>query len=381
MHKSNYSNPLQKQCLSLPELCDDQIRGSVDGVMNAIPVEVMQKIRKIILTGCGDSYMAAHAVIPAFKKYARIFGTEFEAMRCIDVSRCLYLDEQNASATLVVAISASGAPARISEALLRARHFGAHTMAVTNNPESGAGKSAEYVLFVGTPDFPDPNPGLRNYYASLVSLMLFAARLGEVKGISPLGSVNALSEQIREYTRSFSAALPDMDESMFRLAQHWQCFDGFDMLGDDTDHSTASFIAAKFVEVSGVMCAVCDMENWCHVEFFKSNPTETGTVIVCRSRGADLSRVKETIHQAQCIGRPILLITDSDEDFALSTSSSLCKIPSPPTGFEFLAPILNYVPGALLASYYSALNEIAYFRGGGVWAEANTIRTSRIVNA
>lgn len=378
MHKENYSNPLQMQCLSLPDLCEAQIEGSVAGVRNAIPADILKNIRKIIFTGCGDSYMAAEAVIPAFKHYARLFGVDFEVMRCIDAARCLSVDPRNADATLLIAISASGSPARISEALLHTKAQGVHTMAVTNNPESGAGKSAEYILHVGTPSFPNPNPGLRNYYASLVSLMVFAAYYGEVKGISPEGSVNTLCAKIREYTKTFGAAIPAMDEKMFELARRWQKFDGFDMLGDDTDFSTASFIAAKFVEVAGVMCATCDTENWCHVEFFKSNPEETGTVIVCRKDGANLSRVKETIHQAQCIDRPVLLITDSDEEFKLSASSIRCQIPSPPAGYDFLSPVLNYVPGALLASYYSALNKIVYFRGG-VWETANTIKSSRIV--
>lgn len=379
MTSEKYSNPLERQVISLPDLCDDQIKSSLAGARSAVPPEILKNIRQIIFTGCGDSYMAAHAVLPAFKRYANVFGMGFEAERCIDVARKLEINPRSAANTMVVAISASGSPARIKEALLNAKSQGAVTMAVTNNPDSNAGKAADYVFHVGTPAFPNPNPGLRNYYASLVSLFIFAAYFGETKGISPEGSLNTLCGKIREYTKSFEAVIPEIDSQMFNLAGAWQHFDGFDMLGDHTDHSTASFIGAKFVEVAGIMCAACDTENWCHVEFFKSNPEETGTVIVFRGNGTNLSRVKETLHQAQCVNRPVLLITDSEEEFDLKDTSMICRLPSPPENFEFLTPAMNYVPGALLASYYSALNEEPYFRNGGVFAEANTIKSSKII--
>lgn len=379
MIMDEYSNPLQKQVFSLPDLCDAQIESSLSGAKKAVPADVLVDIRRIIFTGCGDSFMAANAAIPAFKHYASVFGMDFEAVSCIHAARELEIDPRVAPNTMVVAISASGSPARISEALLNARRQGAVTMAVTNNPESDAGKSAEYVYHVGTPAFPDANPGLRNYYASLVSLMIFAAYFGEVKCISPAGSLETLCGRIREYTKHFASVIPEIAGQMFELADAWRKFEGFDMLGDNTDHSTASFIAAKFVEVAGVMCVTCDTENWCHVEFFKSNPEETGTVIVFRKNGTNISRVRETLHQAECIDRPVLLITDSEDDFDMKESTRICRLPCAPEGFDFLTPVMNYVPGALLASYYSALNEEPYFRGGGVFAAANTIKSSRIV--
>ena len=89
----------------------------------------------------------------------------------------------------------------------------------------------------------------------------------------------------------------------------------------------------------------------------------------------------ETVNQALGIGRPTLFIANgSEEDFGIHGSVTLCRVPDAPKGHEFLLPMLNYVPGAILAGYLSTLTGEPFFRGGGVWSQPgnNTIRTSSI---
>lgn len=378
MDRKEFEGALRAQCMSITELCAPQLEGVRKGLAE-IPDEVLKQCRRIIITGCGDSYVAAKAVIPAFRKFGGRFGNDFSYDRAINVARYMEFDPRSAANTLVIAVSCSGGPARMVEVLRRANHYGCHTMAVTNNPDSPAGKEAEYRLIVNTPSFPIPGPGLRNYYASLTGLYMLAAKFGEVTGISPVGTMDALEKAITDFTAAYAVKLNAMDEDMFCLAKEWQSMKAFDFIGDDIQYCTAFFDAAKIVEVAGGMVSIDDSEDWCHVGFFQKDPAHIGTVIVADKLANNKSRIRETVKQAAGIGRPILLVTNgTKEEFGITEDIRVCSLPEAPKGYEFLLPMLDYLPGAFFASYLSAFWKEPYFRGGGRWNEANTIKSSKI---
>lgn len=381
MDKREFDNPLRQQCMSLPALCADQIAGVRRGLGNALTVEELRQIRRVIITGCGDSYVAAQAAIPAFKKFAGKFGSNFSYGRAIEVARYLPFEEKQSPYTLVVGVSCSGGPARVQEVLRRANHYGCMTLAVTNNPDSPAAQEAKRSLIVNTPAFPNASPGLRNYYASLVGLYLLAASLGEATGCSAPGAVDGMADAIAAYTAAYEPLLEGYDEQMFRLAQSWKEFKAYDFIGDDIQFCTAFFTAAKIVEVAGGMTFTDDSEDWCHVGFFQKEPHRIGTTVVADRTANDRSRIGETIKQAAGIGRPVLLVANGGkEDFGVTADIEVCRVPDAPEGYPFLLPLMNYVPGSILAGYLSTLTGEPFFRGGGVWAQpgVGTIRSSKI---
>lgn len=365
MDRAMYDNQLRRQCLNIPVMCEEQLNGIRKG-LEAVPDELLKKIRKVILTGCGDSYFAGIAAVPAFKKYAGAFASSFEAVRCIDAARYLEYEKGQEDATLVVAVSASGSPVRVMEALRRANQKGCHTLAVTNIPDSRAAKEAEYSLIVHTPPFPEPGPGLRNYFASISALFLLAARMGAVKGCCDAGSEAALCRAISEYTASYQEAFEGMDTLMFDMAKQWKDDIGNEMIGDASMYSTAAFIGAKFVEAAGKMTNAVDSENWCHVNYFRHQPEKSGLLLVAGGKDKNRSRVIETMEQASKIGRNCILITDTDkESYGAPEAVTVCTVPETLEGYEFLAPLLNYIPGTLLAAYVAALRGETYFREAG----------------
>lgn len=380
MNRNEIESALIAQCMSLPALCEAQLKGVREG-LKAVPKEVLKKCRRVIITGCGDSYAAAQAAIPAFKKFGGRFGNNFSFSRAIHAARYDEFDPRYRDSTLVIGVSCSGGPARVTEVLRRANHYGCHTLAVTNNPESPAAREAEICLNVGTPAFPNANPGLRNYYASLAGLFMLAARYGEAAGISPEGTMEELERAIAAYTAAYEPHLEEYGERMYELAGRWKDYRSFDFIGDDTAFCTAFFCAAKITETAGGMTNVDDSEDWCHVPFFQREPHRIGTCVIADRFANDRSRIGETIKQAAGIGRPVLLVANGNqEDFGIEAEISLCRVPNAPEGFAFLLPMMNYVPGAMLAGYLSALLEEPYFRGGGVWASpaAQTIKSSAI---
>lgn len=383
MNKNDFDNQLRRQCFSLPVLCEDQIAGLKKGLENTIPRHVIKNIRKVIITGCGDSYLAARASIPAFKKYAGAFASSFEAHRNIDVARKMVFDPKNAESTLVVEVSASGGAVRIEETLLRAKRYGCKTLIVTNNPDSSGARAAEYTMIVNTPEFSEPGPGLRNYYASLGGLFSLAAYMGEAKGIQPDGTLAALYNAIGKYTADFARVMDDIDDQAFKIAVEWKDIVGLEAIGDFTDFASAYFISAKYVEVAGMIAMTTDSENWCHVNYFAHNPGKIGTVAVSTKRFANFGRVKETLMTVEKIGRPAFLITTGTrEDYEIGERIEVCTIPEAPEEFGFIEPMLAYVPGAILASYAAALRNEPYFRAedsiNKTSAYGHTLKTSRI---
>lgn len=381
MDKLNFDNPLRQQCLSVPSLYADQIAGVRKGLENALTKEELKQIRRVVITGCGDSYVAALASIPAFRKFAGKFGSGFSYARAIDVCRYMTFDERSAPNTLVIGVSCSGGPARVQEALRRANHYGCMTLAVTNNPTSPAATEAKRALIVNTPAFPNASPGLRNYYASLTGLYMLAAALGEATGCSKPGALDGLANAIETYTKAYADKMEAIDDQMFELAKTWSQCKSFDFIGDDIQYATAFFCGAKIVEVAGMLTHTDDSEDWVHVGFLQKEPHKVGTLIVGDKKANNVSRIRETVGQAVGVGRPVLFVANgTKEEFGITVDVPTCTVPETPEGYEFLLPLMNYLPGSILAGYISTMTGEPFFRGGGVWREPgnNTIRSSKI---
>lgn len=363
MNKMNYDNPIRRQIFSLPELTEAQLQGCFGpGLKELMTMAEIFDARKIILTGCGDSYAAAVAMAPVLEKYCDCFGVK--AMRAIEFTRFLSRQQigiGEPNSPLVIAISASGGSARVCEALQKANEVGAFSILLTNNPNSRGAKVAKRVYTVGTPAFPDASPGLRSYFGSMVGLIAFATRLGHVRGTLPPTGPKDFQNAIRGYMQKYSAEMERIDDEMFALAQKWSSFSRFDFIGDDVEFGSAFFGAAKFLECNGCAVSVDDSEDWCHINYFLKDPETIGTVVMADKNSPAYGRERETAASAVAIGRPVLVVTNgAREDF--DPGAVVCTLPEAPEGFEWMLPLMDYVPASLLAGYISALQGEPFFR-------------------
>ena len=278
MKSEQFDNPIRRQVFDLPGLTQVQLESCFGhGLKDLMTMAEIFDARKIILTGCGDSYAAAVAMAPVVERYCDCFGVQ--AMRAIDFTRLLPKDQigiGEPNSPLVIAISAGGGTARICEVLEKANAVGAFSILMTNNPESRAAKLAKRVYCMGTPDFPDKGPGLRSYFASLIGLIAFANRLGHVRGTLPPTAPGDFQAAIRSHMEAFTQVLESVDEQMFQLAQQWQSFTRFDFIGDGEEFGSAFFGAAKFLEANGCTVSVDDSEDWCHINYFLKDRPSVG---------------------------------------------------------------------------------------------------------
>ena len=209
--------------------------------------------------------------------------------------------------------------------------------------------------------FDEHSPGLRSYYASLYALCSSAIRMGEVKMRYPMSQADDYRRAMVEYAESFGGeVMEQIDDAMFALAQQWQEFDSFEFLGSGAQMATAWFDAAKIYEATGDVATYEDMENWCHVNYFARDHRRVGTVL---SISKDSPAMVRALEVAEVLARlrPTLIVTDADAAL-FPEEATVCQLPSPRYGF--LAPLMDYVPVALLSGYLARLKGVSLFRGG-----------------
>ena len=365
MNKLEWDNPVRRQVFSLPGLVEEQLQSAFGpGLKELISMAELFDVRKIILTGAGDSYAAAIAMAPVIEKYCDCFGVQ--VMRAIEFTRFLSkgdigIGEPNSP--LVVAISAGGGTARIVEVLKKANQVGAFSVLLTNKADSAAAKEAKRVYLLHTPSLPgNDSPGLRSYFASQIGLIALAVRMGHVRGTLPPTAPGQFQAAVLDYVRRYEgAALEAIDDQMFALAEKWKEFERFDFVGDGVEYGSAFFGAAKFLECHGAAVSVDDSEDWCHVNYFVKNPETVGTVILADVDSPSYGRIVETANSARRIGRPVLVVTNG-EGRAFDEGVEVCVLPKTPEGFSFLMPLMDFVPAAILAGYLAALKGEPFFR-------------------
>ncbi len=363
MDKRNYNSPIRNQVFSLPELVDIQLERSFckEKLQNILSIAEIFDVRNILLTGCGDSYAASAVMAPVLQKYCDVFSCK--AVETIEFNRFtpkadIGIGEPNSP--LVLVISAGGSTARICETLEKAEKIGALPILLTNKAKSPAASLAKRVYFQDTPPMENDFPGLRSYFASLIGLSALACRIGHVRGILPPTAEKEWKEAISGYVHSYEKVLEQIDDQMFELAQTWKDFERFDFISDGTELYSALFGLEKFYECNGIRGVYDDSENWSHINFFFRDPQTVGTVIMADKNSPGFSRTVEIVASAHKIGRPVLVVTNANKSEFID-GVTVCTLPEAPKGFEWLLPMMDYVPASILASYCCTLAGRKYF--------------------
>ena len=389
MDKQNYFNSVTQQVLELKELAPVQAEKCFDleKLQGVLPPETAGKIQRVIVTGCGDSYSAAGAMRPALRELSGIY--DCNAPDVIDF--CRYYTENKIlkghrpEEVLVISISFSGNSVRAAEALERARTLGVYGLAITGNKASRCAEAAELVLDVETPQGCN-TPGLRSYYASLVALSAVGAYLGLCKGKLTRERFAEIGAQIRDYTLQFMERIQDIDIQMFETACVMKDLRKFETIADWNEGFSAQFVEQKLIECGGVFCDHTTSEEFAHISFFQRDPSSYGMIIMVNAADPSLKRMLDTVGGCLEQHRPTLVVTDGapaqfevkphEVDFSVNIYGGavkganalehaikpiVCRIPTAPE--RWMSPLVDFVPGALLAGYHAAINEQFFFGG------------------
>jgi len=360
MNKIYFNNGLRMQCLDVKELSMVQFDRSVDSFSGLLPVEKIKNVKRIVATGCGDSYLAAVEAKGAFAKF--LPDVEYEIPSGIEAGRYLPMEACEPD-TIVIGISVSGGPARVTEVLQRGNHHGCTTIALTDNRDSRAAKAAQYVYHTNTPAG-DNISGLRTYYVSMISLYVMAAAMAELRtGTKQLAQLRC---QVAAYKEAFFTNIEKVDDICFETALAWKPKKFFEVTADGPLFHCGKFISAKFAELSGDVCSVIDSENYFHVNSIMYPGEAIGEMALIASFDQNVSRISDTVN-AQVKGkRDVIVFCDREpEAIGITEKVIYCPMAVPPAEYGFLLPLFAYLPSAILASYRATTIGEPFFRGGG----------------
>lgn len=350
---------------SLPALLSTEARQIDDRMRLLLATPEIYGIRQVILLGSGDSYFAAQAVAPALRAWT---GLPVNALLTMEAAR--YVDAGvpplagRNRGLLVVSISSSGEAARVVEATQRLRKLGALTLGVTANPASRLGESAERILGIAIPGSA-PAPGTRSYVASLLAGYAIGLRLAEVLMTMTMDQAGALRGEIAGLGEKLGEASRRSAGPVAELSEAWRDFHVADVLGSGPSLASAGYAAAKLVEAAGVHATAQDAEEFHHLNYFVSRPDQTPAVAFAPSAARADSRTRELVAALAGLGRPALVITDTEDLPAYGTRIVLPKVK------EWFAPLIQAVPAAHLAAAWADRIGAIHYRGhGGAWREA-----------
>ena len=374
----NNHNALVRQVLSLPDLIEQQYHDLEPKARCVLTTPEIFGIQKIVLTGCGDSYAASLATKYAFEMLTSL---PCEVVPAIELSR-MYSRNQLGFAPnnpLVIDVSNSGSVVRVAEEIQVARKYGAFTLGVTGKRDSLLGQSVDRIMDLNIPPF-DSAPGTRSYMVAVMSLLLIAIRIGEVRGRYTMDTAMDMRYDMLEQGKQLAALLPDMCEQIYHLAEDWKDMEAFDFVGTGTDYATAWFSGAKIFEALGKYAMHINSEEWLHMNFFMRKVDKIATIIIAARQNPAMSRNRELIQFAHDLTRPLMVITDGEkDDFGVNTI--YVKVPG--TKYPMNMALTQYAPICLLAGYIMDMIGEVDGRGcEGVWSiaqGARCIRDSEIV--
>ncbi|MEG0767943.1 MAG: hypothetical protein RR482_09520, partial [Clostridia bacterium] len=389
MDKQQYDNAVRDQVSQLKTMADVQ-RGkcfNLERLRSALAPATAAGIRRVILTGCGDSYSAAGAILPGMKLLSGIRACNSPDIMdfCGFYSDTKICKGFAAHEVLLVAISFSGGSQRVIDALQKGNDRGLQTMLVTRDADAKAAQAAKYTLALETPDGCN-TPGLRSYYASMVGLAALGAYLGVCRGEMDKQRFAEVGKQIADYTVTFMQDFDHIDDQMFTQAERMKNLRHFEVIADWNEGYSAQFVEQKFIECGGVFCDHTTSEEFAHISLFHRQPSMFGMVVMINEADPSLSRMRDTVRGCLAQHRPTVIVTDADPTLFDASKTSIdpsanfydkttighnsmaeadkpvvCRIAKAPA--QWMSPFVSFIPGSLLAGYQAAVNEHGFFCG------------------
>lgn len=326
---------IKEQVETLQELYALELPGIIS-LSEQIPFP--KTIKRVYAIGNGDSHHAALAASQAFATWAN-------NVECIPMPAYSFLKiemnrlkKEQSEETLVVCISASGSSALCLKIMEKLKGDGlAQTLALTGKAESAMERAADWQLSTVISE-KGRSPGIRTYAASFIGLVALAVRFN---------SDPELAGRLAQAIASSGDHIPQIimeSEKAVLEAVKWDWPNAM-VLGLDGLLGCASFVAAKFVEGSGILASSHELEEWCHVESM-AYPLHAPLIVLHGDCGTT-DQVEKVSTVARKVGRPVLIVSNLASDSLREAANCFVSLPGVKHGE--LLPLYHYIPGVILA--------------------------------
>ena len=304
-----------------------------------------QAVKKVYLTGDGDSYHASCAAEMAFQVIADVDCEPLSAQRFLDY-RAAWMRPAAPPQTLVIATSASGGTERVVQAIERVKEYGALTLALTGTPNSAVTQVADRSVVVELPH-KERSPGIRTYQASLMGMLLVATQLAERQGRYTQEEADALRQELVALADVVDATTNAIRAGCREVADLIAASPIVAVLGSGPSYGTALYSAAKLVEAAGVFAMGQDLEEWWHVERF-AYPLDL-PVFVIAPPGRSHWRAESVAATARGLGRRVIAVTHKG-DTQVARHAHLV-LPVQGEVREEFSPLLYHLFASYVAAY------------------------------
>lgn len=341
------------------EVLGPDIMKQVDDILHK--TKLAEKVNRMYVTGCGDSFFAGIACRDFVVKYAKI---HMEAYQAIEFSRYVCPTEVDEHA-VVLSISNSGQVARTAECALRAKEKNAFSIGVTRNPEGKLAKAASETIIFKIPDMVGMAPGTQSYVASMLAVICFAIALGREKGVLDENGVKSIFNYIKELGQAMRLTVEKNFDLTRKYLQAYFAPDHpdrirmFHILGSGPNWATAQFATMKLLEAGGFDSVPQGVEEWAHSQYFTTKP---GThVIAIAPRGGSRERAMEVLQAVTVMdGKKIAIGEEDDEELARAADIFLPICGMKNIKEEF-TPLIYPIPLELMAMQLSEVLGIEAF--------------------
>jgi glucosamine--fructose-6-phosphate aminotransferase (isomerizing) len=344
IERGGHPHFMLKEILEQPESLRNALRGRLleeDGDVHLgglnVSDEELQRINRIVLTGCGTSWHAGLIGEYMMEELARIpteveYASEFRYRNPI-------VDER----TLVVGISQSGETADTLAALREAKRRGARTLGLVNVVGSTIAREVDGGIYLHA----GPEIGVAStkaFTSQIAALALLTLKMGRLRTLSILQGrevVRALA-RLPELVERGLARAPEVEQLAERLARASNVL----YLGRGYNFPVALEGALKLKEISYI-----------HAEGYPAAEMKHGPialiddlmpVVFIAPRDAVYPKVLSNVEEVKARGgRVIAIVTEGDAGVSRLADHTIAI----PETLDLLTPVLSVLPLQLLAYY------------------------------
>ncbi len=303
-------------------------------------------IRRVVITGCGDSWFAGIGVRHAWEA---VTGWPVEAAQALDFAA--YGSTTVDAHTLVIGLSAGGNTPAVMEALRAAQARGAFTIGVSNAPDSPILQAFDGALVVHATRKGWPTQSSTATMALLIDL---ACAVAPNAGATRESLVRGLDD-IPALIDGVAATL---DAQMATLAQDLAPVGIILFTGLGPNLATAAFGAAKVKELSPIHAFALPLEEYHHYRSQKRGDP----IFVVATDPASRARALDTLLVSRVVGGHGIAILAGEDGELAGVSDHVVTVPTVPSS---LAALVASVPLHLFA-YHFAMARFARGLGAAI---------------
>lgn len=336
--------------LDLPALVRHVAQTTGPAWAAAVPADRARRIRRLVISGCGDSMFAAIGARLALERFG---GVPCEPMDALECGR--YAAARFGPDVAVLGISNSGTTSRVLESVALAARTGAVTLALTGIAGSPLERLVEASVVrppvgVGRRESPTARVErhLGEYVGTLAALYSLALHLGVARAEITDREVRAEVAAVEAAADVAQQALVEGPTQVAGVLDHLHDADRIHYVGAGPSYGTALFGAAKLLE-EVPMCSVPQhLEEWAHLEYFLTMVEGARTrAVVVAPPGASTDRAVEILQAIRADGGVSIAVTHPRQDPVRHAASASITVDG--EIWEGYTPLPYAVPVQLLS--------------------------------